>query len=70
MALVRGTIVSFDSGAHAADVRLDGSQPQRLEGLATSHGIDAAEMTPGRRVLIDTGESGETGDVVIYAVFG
>ena len=69
MTPIRGTLVTFDSGAHTADVRLDGSAPQRLEGLRVARNIDASEMTPGRRVLLDTGESGEAEEIVVFAVF-
>jgi hypothetical protein len=69
MALVRGFVVSFDAGSHTAHVRLEGSSPQRLEGIAVARNIAAAEVTAGRRLLLDTGESGEVEDLVVYAVF-
>ena len=69
MALLRGRLVSFDSGAYTAAVRLDGSAAMALEGLAVAANIPAAEMVSGRRVLVDSGETGEAGDLVVYAVF-
>jgi hypothetical protein len=68
MALYRATLVSFDSGAYTASVRLDGSQAQSLDGVTVSRALPSAEMTAGRRVLVDTGDHGGLADVVIYAV--
>ncbi len=69
MALLRGRLVAFDSGTYTATVRLDGSAAMALHDLAVAANIPAAEMVSGRRVLADTGETGEVGDIVIYAVF-
>lgn len=68
MALVRGRLVAFDSGAHQATVRLDGSATQSIDGIRVAANIATAEMVAGRLVLIDTGESGELPDIVVYAV--
>ncbi|MBI2767644.1 MAG: hypothetical protein HYX53_17235 [Chloroflexi bacterium] len=68
MPTYRGTLVSFNSGTYTASVRLDGSQAQSLDNVRVSRGIAAAEMVATRRVLIDTGDTGDLGDVVLYAV--
>lgn len=69
MALLRGTISSFDAGAHTATVRLDGSSPLALAGVRTARNIAAAEMSAGRRVIVDTGDHGNFADAVVVAVF-
>ncbi len=68
MALHRGTLVSFDNATWTASVRLDASAPQRFDGVTVAANIAAAEMVAARRVLIDTGLSGESGELVLYAV--
>jgi len=70
MALLRGTIVAFDSTPHTATVRLDGSAAETLADVSTSRGIDAAEMTSGRRVVVDTGDHNHPADFVVTAVYG
>lgn len=69
MADLRGTVVSFAAGAYAANIRLDGSAPRTLDGVAVSRAIAAAEMTAGRRVLLEAGD-GDPRDAVVYAVWG
>ena len=69
MALVRGVLVSFDSGAWTASVRLDGSQAQSLDGVKVALNIVSGNLIAGRRVLVDTGDHGDLGDVVVYAVY-
>ena len=69
MAVLRGTLVSFDSGTYRAVVRLDGSGPQALADVRTSRGIASAELTAGRRVLVDAGDTGDIADVVLTAVY-
>ena len=68
--LVRGKVVSFDSGAHKAEVRLDGSAGQVLGAVPTNRGIPSAEMLAGRRVLVDTGDHNHPEDFVVSAVWG
>lgn len=68
MPIFRATIVSFDAGAWTAKVRLDGSTPQTLESVKTARNIASAEMSAGRRVLLDTGDHGDPADIVIFAV--
>ena len=68
MALMRGRIVSFDSPTYTASVRTDGSAPQRFDGVTVAANIASAEMVVGRRVLVDTGASGEVGELVVYGV--
>ena len=69
MALVRGTLVSFSAGTYTATVRPSGSPGEVMADLKVARSIAAAEMTAGRAVLIDTGESGELEEVVVYAVY-
>ena len=69
MALVRGVLVSFDSGAWTASVRLDGSQAQSLDGVKVALNIVSGNLIAGRRVLVDTGDHGDLADVVVYAVY-
>jgi len=54
MSIYRGKIVAFDSGTWTATIRLDSSSPQTLTTIATARNIASAEMTAGRRVLMDT----------------
>jgi len=69
MPVYRGKVAAFDSATHTATVRLDGSAPQVLEDVATTRAIASTEMTPGRRVLIDTGETSRPTDFVVTAVW-
>lgn len=69
MAALRGVIVSFDSTPYTASVRLDGSAPQAVDSVAVSRAIAAAEMTAGRKVLLDTGDHNHPSDFVVTAVW-
>ena len=69
MSLLRGTIVDFDSTPHTATVRLDGSAAETLTDVATSRAIDSAQMTTGRRVIVDTGDHNHPADFVITTVY-
>ncbi len=69
MAMLRGTVVSFNAGTWLAEVRLDGSPWQSLSGVKTARNIASAEMVVGRAVLVDTGDHGDPGDAVVYAVW-
>lgn len=69
MSIYRGKVVSFDSGTWKATIRLDGSSPQTLSSIATARNIASAEMTAGRRVLLDTGDHSDPADFVVTAVF-
>ena len=68
MALIRGVLVSFSAGSYTASFRPSGSPAEVLAGARVARNIPAAEMTAGRTVLADTGESGELEEVVVYAV--
>lgn len=70
MAQLRGKVVSFDSGTHTAVIRLDGSAPQTLAAVPTSQAIAAADMTAGRRVILDTGDHNHPADFVVTTVWG
>lgn len=69
MAVLRGSIVSFNSGPFTASVRLDGSAPQTLDNVTVSRAIPSAEMTTGRNVLVDTGDHNHPNDFVVTAVW-
>lgn len=47
-----GTLLAFDSGTFLATVKLDGSGPSASPGIPTNRGIAAADMIPGRRVVV------------------
>lgn len=66
----RGTIVTFDSVAYTASVRLDGSAAQTLTGVAVNRGLAAASITAGRRAIIDTAGQANAALFVVVAVFG
>lgn len=68
MALIRGTIVSFDSSTYLASVRQDGAQPTVITSVRTTRIADT-EVAAGRRCIIDTGDHGDLLDVVIVAVY-
>jgi molybdopterin-binding protein len=70
MSIFRGRVVSFDSGTWTATIRLDGSSPQTLTTIATARNIASAEMTAGRRVLMDTGDHSDPTDFVVTTVYG
>lgn len=70
MAVYRAKVVSFDAGTWKAKIRLDGSAPQTLDNVATARNIASAEMSAGRRVLLDTGDHSDPADFVVTAVWG
>ena len=70
MPVFRGTVVAFDAGAHTATIRLDGSAAQTLTAVNTSAAIAAADMTSGRKVVVDTGDHNHPADFVVTVVFG
>lgn len=69
MAVYRGKIVSFNAGTWTAVIRLDGSAAQTLTGVATARNIAAAEMTAGRKVVLDSGDHNNPTDFVVTAVW-
>ena len=70
MPLVRATLVSFNPATYLASVRLDGSAPQTLDNVAVSGAIPPELLIAGRRLLVDTGTSGEVGELLGYAIDG
>ena len=68
MALLRGTLVSFNSTTFRAVVRLDGSTPQTLTNVRSNR-LASSVFTAGRRVLVDTGDHGDIEDAVLLAVW-
>ncbi len=69
MATLRGTLVAFDAPSHTASVRLDGSSTAPFEAVAVSRALPPAELTPGRRVLVDTGDHRHPADAVVIAAW-
>ena len=69
MAVLRGSIVSFDSTPFPASVRLDGRAPQPGDNVTVSRAIASGEMTAGRKVLVDTGDHNHPADFVVTAVW-
>lgn len=70
MAVLRATLVSFTTGPPwAADVRPDGGPGLTLTGVAVSRAIPSGEMTPGRKVLVDTGDHHDPNDAILFAVW-
>ncbi|OAI43075.1 hypothetical protein AYO38_11015 [bacterium SCGC AG-212-C10] len=69
MAQFRATVVSFDAGTWRATLRFDGSAPQAVSGVRTARNIPSAEMTSGRKVLVDTGDHGNADDMVVFGVW-
>ncbi len=67
--LLRGILVSFDSGTWTAVVRLDGSAPQTLTGVAVSRALPSSEMVTDRRVLLAAGDHGDVADLGVLAVW-
>ena len=70
MALLRATLVLFNPASGLASLRLDGSDPQTLDGITVSSAIRAEVLLANRRLLIDTGDSGEPGELLVLAVDG
>lgn len=69
MAVLRGSIVSFNGGTYIASIRLDGSAPQTVDSVSVSRAIASGEMTAGRKVLLDTGDHNHPSDFVVTAVW-
>lgn len=70
MPTIRATLVSFTTTpAWAADVRPDGGPAATLTAIPVSRAIPSAEMTPGRRVIVDTGDHNDPNDAVVTAVW-
>lgn len=69
MAMLRGSLAAFDSGTFRADVWLDGASARLTTGLAVSRALPSAEMTTGRRVLIETGSQPDPAAFVVVAVW-
>lgn len=69
MAVLRGSIVTFNSTPYTASIRLDGSAPQTVDNVAVSRAIASGEMTAGRKVLLDTGDHNHPADFVVTAVW-
>lgn len=67
MSLLRGTITAVDAN-QVCSVRLDGSASQAVDSVPSSPGIPPGDVALGRRVIVDTGLSGEAGELVIIAV--
>ena len=68
MATLRGRLVRFDESVWRAVVRLEGSASMELTNVAVSRGIPAGQMVAGRRVLIDTGDSGDAAEAILTAI--
>jgi molybdopterin-binding protein len=69
MAIYRGKVVAFSAGSWTATIRLDGSAAEVLTSVPTARNIASAEMTAGRRVLVDTGDHNDPADLVVFAVW-
>jgi len=69
MALRRGRLLTFDAATWTAALRLDGSPTALVAGVAVSRALPAAELTPGRRVLVETGDHHHPADAVVIAAW-
>lgn len=70
MPTIRATLVSFTtSPTWQATVRPDGAPAQTLTTIPVSRAIPSAEMTPGRKVIVDTGDHNDPNDAVVTAVW-
>ena len=69
MAVYRGVIADWDGATFRAAIRLDGSPNQTMTDVRTSVAIASADMTAGRRVLVDTGDHNDPQDAVVTAVW-
>jgi hypothetical protein len=63
-----GTLIAFDGPAYRATVRPAGS-PTGAVAVAVSRAVPAAELIPGRRVLVATPGPLGGGDEVVVAVW-
>ena len=68
MAVLRGKLVSFDATAWTAVVRLDGSAPMEVRGIAVNLALESADMNAGDVCLVDTGGHGDPADAILTAV--
>ncbi len=68
MAVVRGVVVSFDSGSWTAAVRFSPGQAA-IAGIAVAEGIDDAEIDAGDKVVVDLGPNNDYADAVVIAVY-
>lgn len=69
MALARGPVVGFTSGTWTAEVRMDGGVAGTVTGVKTARNIASGEMSAGRKVLVETGETGHSDEWVVVAVW-
>jgi hypothetical protein len=70
MPLIRATLVSFNPATYLATVRADGSDPQAFDSVTVSSAIRPEVLLPGRRVIVDTGLTGEAGELLLIAIDG
>jgi hypothetical protein len=68
MALLRARLVAFDAATRVATVRPDGSGTA-VFAAAVSSALPASELTPGRRLLLDTGDHHHPADAVVIAAW-
>lgn len=63
-----GTLVTFDAGSYRATVLLEGAGGGASPGTWVNRAIAAAEMIPGRRVVVAETGFGEMAYVVLAVV--
>lgn len=68
MAILRARLVAFDATTYTATVRPDGSATAVFP-AAVSRALPAAELVPGRRLLLDIGDHHHPADAVVIAAW-
>lgn len=64
----RGTLLAFSSGTYTATLQLAGSLSSSIAAVPVSRGIDAAELTAGRRVAVAIFDEGNPVDAMVIGV--
>jgi hypothetical protein len=69
VALRRGEVKDFDSGAYTATVQVAGSLAVWLSDVPVARNIPAAEMVAGRRCAVQFFDEPNPQDAVVIAVY-
>jgi hypothetical protein len=69
MAIRRGILRAFDSGAYEATVEIAGSISTWLTGVAVARNIPSAELIAARKVAIIFFDPSNPNDAVLFAVW-
>ena len=69
MEILKGSLRSFDAGAHTATIQIAGSLATWLEGVPVSRSIPGAAMVSGRACAVILFDPANPRDAVVAAVW-